>query len=618
MREIILLVILTIGLVLSTSCNRPDTDITVPPQAAINVSPDTLLTTTHIRFDCSKSLAGNVKDEIYYRWDWNNDGIWDEEYSSDPMFVHRFYSKGTHKSLLEALNSSGLTDTCSITVSVDQDYSNPRALFQVNPEYGNRITEFTFDATSSKDDEDSLDQLQFKWDWEGDGIWDTGFSSKSVVKHTFFETGDFQPTMEIRDPQGMSSLYNINLEVNQINPNLHMEFSWDPLHPLQEDTVLFDASLTINPDDPDNELLYYWKFDLGSPLKLGEWLGPFHEPFIEQVFQMEHAYNVTLKVVDENSLEKSLDQAVRVFHLNRPPIPIFKIGSKRGNLTTQFYLDAWPTYDIEDLPTALKIRWDFEGDESWDTEFSNEKYYYHKFTNPGVYQIVMEAMDTEGLKDTTSTYVTVTAGTNETGLIIDRRFDAEEFYPTVKIGDQWWMAKNMYYEPGLISHKIDTLRSHCYYSDDIPWHLQRNICTTYGRLYTAYSAADMKMWEGAKGICPNGWHLPTRKEWETLIYTIGGYSSASELLLGGSTDFNALYAGWGHEILVQEAGEFSYKAWEFIGLGSITYFWSSTPLKPSPPGCGHWNIALLKGKDQIYKGFSGNANFLSVRCIKNE
>ena len=108
-----LLIPLVLGFVLSTSCNRPETDLLVPPQALITVSSDTLLTTTHIQFDCSKSIAGNVKDEIYYRWDWNSDGIWDEEYSGDPVFVHRFYSK-------------------------------PRALFQINPDFGNRITEFTF------------------------------------------------------------------------------------------------------------------------------------------------------------------------------------------------------------------------------------------------------------------------------------------------------------------------------------------------------------------------------------------------------------------------------------------------------------------------------------------
>ena len=196
MRVLFLIIFLTAGLVLSLSCKRNDPEALVPPMAAVSVSPDTLFTTTMLRFDCSMSEPGNDQDKIYYRWDWNSDGIWDEEFSNDPVFMHRFYSKGTHNISMEALNSSGLTDTCIISLSVEQGYSAPRALFRITPESGNRITEFTFDASLTQDDEDSLDQLLFKWDWNGDGIWDTGFSSKAIVRHSYFETGSFQPVLE--------------------------------------------------------------------------------------------------------------------------------------------------------------------------------------------------------------------------------------------------------------------------------------------------------------------------------------------------------------------------------------------------------------------------------------
>jgi uncharacterized protein (TIGR02145 family) len=611
-------IIISIGLAILFCCCRLEKEIPIPPEAVLSYSPDSINTTTIVRFDCSHTKPGNKEDELYFRWDWDNNGTWDEEYTNDPVFMHRFFSKGLQKIRLQVLNSSGLTDTTHLSIDVARGYSPPRAMFLVTPVSGNRITEFTFDATLTVDDEDSLDQLKFRWDWNGDEIWDTGFSSTSLVKHAYYETGSFHPTLEVRDPTGRTDIYRQSLEVNQTNPDLHVEFTWRPLHPLQEDSVLFDASLCYNPDDPDNELLYYWKFDLGEPLKSTGWLGPFQEPTITHVFTMEFEYGVTLKIIDKNSLEKQLTQPVSVYHLNRPPNPNFKIGQKQGNLTTQFYLDAWLTTDIEDLPSAIKVRWDFEGDQIWDTEFSEDKYQYHRFSRAGVYKIVLQAMDTEGLRDTISTYVTVTPGTNETGLIIDRRFDAEEFYPTVKIGDQWWTAKNMAYEPFALTNKIDTTRSFCYKEEGWSPRKIAEMCKKYGRLYTAYSASDMKMWEGVQGICPKGWHIPTRKEWETLIETIGGYLAATELLPGGSTDFNALFGGWGHEVMIHDPVMGDYKGWEFIGQEQITYFWASTPLKPAPPAYSHWNIALLKGEDRIYTGYSGNANFISVRCIRNE
>ena len=41
-------------------------------------------------------------------------------------------------------------------------------------------------------------------------------------------------------------------------------------------------------------------------------------------------------------------------------------------------------------------------------------------------------------------------------------------------------------------------------------------------------------------ICPTGWRLPTREDWETLFSEIGGEQNGKELRYGGKYDFNAL------------------------------------------------------------------------------
>jgi len=605
--------LILIGLI---GCDRSPKDELNPPVLMVAATPVSGLTTTPIVFDCSQTQAGNKQDKLYFRWDWNHDGLWDTEYSGDPVFRHRFYSKGIHFPVVEALNSSGLTDTIHLTMTIGPGYSPPIARFKITPESGNRLTEFIFDATLTKDDEDSLNVLLFRWDWDGDGRWDTGFGSSPVVKRSFNETGSYQPVLEVKDPSGLLTQFQGKLEVNQTNPRLYVHFDWTPVHPLQKEEVVFDAGLSTNPDYPDDPVLYYWKFETGEPLKSGGWLGPYEEPLISRTFNLEIEYLVTLRIVDGMGLENQVTRPVRIYHLNRPPVPRFKISAPLGNLTTQFLLNAWTTRDLEDLPSTLQVRWDFDGDNHWDTEYSLDKILNHRFDSPGVYRIVLEAIDTKGLTDTTSLYVRVTPGTNETGLIIDRRFDGEEYYPTVKIGNQWWMAKNMYFEPGILSDKIDTLRSTCYMEDD-PSSLIGRDCWKYGRLYTVYSAASMNLREGAQGICPDGWHLPTRKEWETLITEIGGYSASKELLPGGSTDFNAQYVGWGETVskVVDGQSETNYK---FSGFGSVTYFWSSTPLRGWPVAVSHWNVTLIKGQDEISRGYSGNATFMSVRCVKNE
>ena len=110
------------------------------------------------------------------------------------------------------------------------------------------------------------------------------------------------------------------------------------------------------------------------------------------------------------------------------------------------------------------------------------------------------------------------------------------------------MAENLNYE---------TDNSFCYNSAN---------CSKYGRLYT---------WAAATAACPQGWHLPTQLEWDTLFTEVGGSSTAGTKLkstsgwynTGNGKDafgFSALPAG-----LRNDDGSYGY-------VGRYAYFWSST------------------------------------------
>ncbi|MEA1898418.1 MAG: FISUMP domain-containing protein [Bacteroidota bacterium] len=90
-------------------------------------------------------------------------------------------------------------------------------------------------------------------------------------------------------------------------------------------------------------------------------------------------------------------------------------------------------------------------------------------------------------------------------------------YNTIKIGSQVWMAENLNVTryrngdliPNVTGEQWDNLitGAYCFYNNS------NDIRSTYGLLYNWYAVAD------SRNICPEGWHIPTMDEWETLADT---------------------------------------------------------------------------------------------------
>lgn len=97
-------------------------------------------------------------------------------------------------------------------------------------------------------------------------------------------------------------------------------------------------------------------------------------------------------------------------------------------------------------------------------------------------------------------------------------------YKTVMIGDQLWMAENlrtaMYANGEEIPHITNdtdwantNTGAYCYYDNT-----ELNI-KLYGNLYNWYTIHD------ERGVCPEGWHVPSDHEWMTLEKYLGMSSS---------------------------------------------------------------------------------------------
>jgi len=75
----------------------------------------------------------------------------------------------------------------------------PIASFTVDAHSGNVSKVFLFDASYSSDSQDPPSALLFRWDWNGDGSWDTEWLSSPVATHQFSVPGTYLVRLQVMD-----------------------------------------------------------------------------------------------------------------------------------------------------------------------------------------------------------------------------------------------------------------------------------------------------------------------------------------------------------------------------------------------------------------------------------
>ncbi len=92
--------------------------------------------------------------------------------------------------------------------------SGPVASFVIEPPTGNTTTTFTFDASSAYEVADGASTLEVRWDFDGDGVWDSPWTHQHVAEHVFSQPGDYLVRLEVRDYAGVTNGTSLTLHVN--------------------------------------------------------------------------------------------------------------------------------------------------------------------------------------------------------------------------------------------------------------------------------------------------------------------------------------------------------------------------------------------------------------------
>jgi len=292
--------------------------------------------------------------------------------------------------------------------------------------------------------------------------------------------------------------------------------------------------------------------------------------------------------------------------------------------------NAWPdSLNIPDTSITLQANQPVNGTGVWSIfsgtggSFADSSQYNTVFTGQvgNAYSLIWTITNQCGsTRDTVNLSFADTSAYTCGGILTDPRDNQQ--YPTVQIGTQCWMAKNL--NVGTMVNgssnqtNNSTIEKYCY-NNDI------NNCNTYGGLYQWDEAMGYTTTAGTQGICPPGWHLPTDAEWCTLTTFLdptvncnawgwSGTNAGGKMKATGfdhwyspntgatnSSGFTALGAGY------RDANG------NFNGLRYYASFWSSSEYSSTHGILRGLNYDLASvGRYYAYK-----ARGFSVRCLRN-
>jgi protein-arginine deiminase len=139
-----------------------------------------------------------------YRFDFDGDGTFDTEPSSEASVEHQFAEAGAYAIGVEvAFDGNTKQATAMVEVLPNQP---PAAKLDVSPLMGRQPLEVTLDASGSVDPEGEPNPLEARFDFDGDGTFDTEFGSVGPVTHTYATEGTFTPKAEVRDWRGGTAI----------------------------------------------------------------------------------------------------------------------------------------------------------------------------------------------------------------------------------------------------------------------------------------------------------------------------------------------------------------------------------------------------------------------------
>jgi len=168
------------------------------------------------------------------------------------------------------------------------------------PYTANEGTPILFDASGSSDPDGDL--LQYRWDFESDGEWDTSWSSDSTASYTWSDDWNGEATVEVSDSESPEEDATTSTDVAGVTVN-NVAPVVDPIT-APVDPVQLGTGITVSADftDPGTDYTHtaVWNWGDGTPATTINMELGYRSVDGVHTYEAAGVYTVTLTVTDDD------------------------------------------------------------------------------------------------------------------------------------------------------------------------------------------------------------------------------------------------------------------------------------------------------------------------------
>ncbi|MCF7812235.1 hypothetical protein K9M59_01375 [Candidatus Gracilibacteria bacterium] len=374
----------------------------VPPVVHVSPGRTGFNEDTVFRFDASDS---RIPDHAWIEWNFDGEQFLQEK----EIVTKKFDSPGTHQVRARTCydRAAPKCRETLITIEVTHDPIDYRPEIHVQ-----NLTRHTAFSSTSNDTffvAVEGDRLQFtaqlryqdmtardfsyRWDFQGDGVFDTPFLANSLAEYTIPREGILTPVVEVENEEGVRSRASLRLHVSpNTAPNVSFTVDTAEIYPGQ--LVRFYPKVS----DLQHQHAYLeTRFDADGD---GNWDSRFRRVGTYQWrYEKPGTYITRMQVRDPSKKVTTVARRVTVRPYSKPTARV-TISQREGDTRTVFRFDA-----SRSSGQGLRYYWDFDFQGSDDLVSDGTylqqgpKEMRRQFREPGEKQILLRVVDGSGQSD---------------------------------------------------------------------------------------------------------------------------------------------------------------------------------------------------------------------------